>query len=99
MKDIKRGVFMQDIKVEIGDKDKHEAKITFIDEDISMAHGLRELIIDDENVEFAAVQKEHPEITSLILIIRVKRGNPISVIEKAAAKLAKMAKDLRKTVK
>lgn len=88
---------MVDVKIEL--KDKHHAEITFVGEDIAMVHAIREMLGDNEDVEFVAVLKDHPEVGEPKLIIKVKKGNPVSLVAKAAAKVAKAADELGKKLK
>ncbi|MCX8202528.1 MAG: hypothetical protein N3G74_01855 [Candidatus Micrarchaeota archaeon] len=87
---------MVEIKVE--KKDKNHVEIHFIGEDIAFVHALREYVIESDEVEFAAVKQEHIEVGEPILVVKTKKGNPIPIVSKAAAKLAKAAGDLAKTI-
>lgn len=51
---------MVEVKVEM--KDKHQAEITFIGEDVSMVHAIRKVLIENDEVSFAGVILEHPEV-------------------------------------
>ena len=86
-----------EVKVEM--KEKNHAEITFEGADLSLANAIRDILLQDEDVEFAGVVKEHPEVGDPKLILKVKRGNPMVHLSKAAAKLAKTAEELRKQLK
>ncbi|MEM3369273.1 MAG: RpoL/Rpb11 RNA polymerase subunit family protein [Candidatus Micrarchaeia archaeon] len=87
---------MSELKVE--KKDKNHVEIHFLDEDIAFVHALREFVVENDDVEFAAVKQEHIEVGEPILVVKTKKGNPIPIVAKAAAKLAKTAGDLAKTI-
>jgi len=86
-------------KIEIELDGKHQARIVFTGEDIGMINAIRGIVLNDENVDFASVNREHPELDKIIFTIKVKRGDPVKIVERAAEKLAKIANDLRKTIK
>jgi DNA-directed RNA polymerase subunit L len=87
------------MEVKVDKKDKHLVEITFVGEDISMVQAIRDQLIDDADVEFAGVVKEHPEVAHPKLVLRVKKGDPVSMTAKAAGKVAKAAGDLKKKLK
>ena len=87
------------VEMKIEKKDKHLVEVTFVGEDIAMVHAIRELLINDDDVEFAGVVKEHPEVAHPKLVLKVKKGDPVSMIAKAAGKIAKVAADLKKKMK
>jgi len=87
---------MQELKVER--KDKNNVKITFVGEDIAFVNAIRDIVSDEEDVEFAAVAQDHIEIGDPILIVKTKKGDPVSIVAKAAAKLSKQAEDLAKNL-
>ena len=88
---------MMEIKVD--KKDKTHVEITFVGEDIAMVQTMREYIVEDDNVEFAGVIKDHPEVGNPKLILKVKKGDPVSMAAKAAGKVAKAATELKKKLK
>lgn len=87
---------MVELKVE--KKDKNFVEIHFMNEDIAFVHALKEYVIENEDVEFAGVKQEHIEVGEPILVVKTKKGNPIPIVAKAAAKLAKAAGDLAKSI-
>ena len=87
------------MEVNVDLKDKHHAELTFTGEDISMLNMIKKLLIDDSDVDFIGVIQPHPELPEIKMIIKVKKGNPVSMVEKAAQKVAKMANEAKKKVK
>ena len=88
---------MVEIKVDM--KDKHHAEITFVGEDIAMINMVRNICQENDDVGFIAVVKDHPEIGHPKIVIKVKKGNPVAIVAKAAGKVAKMAEELGKKMK
>jgi len=87
------------MEVKVDKKDKHLVEITLIGEDVGMAQAIREHLIDDEDVDFAGVVKEHPEVADPKLVLKVKKGDPLTMVAKAAGKVAKAAAELKKKLK
>jgi len=84
------------VEVKVDMKDKHHAEITFVDEDISMVQAIRKVLSESDDVSFAGVLLEHPEVGHPKLIVKTKKGNPASLVAKAAGKVAKEAESLAK---
>ncbi|MEM3407931.1 MAG: RpoL/Rpb11 RNA polymerase subunit family protein [Candidatus Micrarchaeia archaeon] len=85
-------------ELKVNKVDKNHVEIHFFGEDIAFVHALREFVIENDDVEFAAVKQEHIEVGEPILVVKTKKGNPIPIVAKAAAKLAKTAEDLVKSI-
>ena len=83
---------MVEVKIEM--KDKHHAEITFVGEDIAMVNMIRNICSESDDIDFIAVVKDHPEVGHPKLIIKVKKGNPVALVAKAAGNVAKTAEDL-----
>ncbi|MCS7109623.1 MAG: DNA-directed RNA polymerase subunit L [Candidatus Micrarchaeota archaeon] len=86
------------VEIKVDKKDKNHAEIHFIGEDIAFVHALRTYVMESDDVEFAAVKQEHLEVGEPILVIKTKKGDPVSIVSKAASKLAKEANDLLKSI-
>ena len=61
-------------------------------EDIGLPNALREILIEDKDVEFAACKNEHPQVGAPLLMLRTKTKKAIDVLEGAVDKLKKEAK-------
>ncbi|MEM2963086.1 MAG: DNA-directed RNA polymerase subunit L [Candidatus Anstonellales archaeon] len=68
-------------------------------EDISVLNAIREIALEDEDVEFASCTQEHPEVGNLKLIVRTKSKDPAKVLANAAKKLADQAKKFKQDIK
>jgi len=86
------------VELKVDKKDKNHVEITFLNEDIALISAIREILVENEEVEFAAVKYDHLELANPILIVKTKKGNPSVLVSKAAAKVAKMAGDLAKSL-
>jgi DNA-directed RNA polymerase subunit L len=84
------------VEVKVDMKDKHHAEITFVDEDLSMVQAIRKVLLESGDVLFAGVLLEHPEVGHPKLIVKTKKGNPVTLVAKAAGKVAKEAESLAK---
>ena len=86
------------VELKVDKKDKNHVEITFLNEDIALISAIREILVENEEVEFAAVKYDHLELANPILIVKTKKGNPSVLVSKAATKVAKMAGDLAKSL-
>lgn len=86
------------VEVKVDMKDKHHAEITFVGEDVAMVHAIRKVLMESEDVSFAGVVQDHPEVGHPKLIIKTKKGNPVTLAAKAAGKVAKEAESLAKKI-
>ncbi|MBS3068763.1 DNA-directed RNA polymerase subunit L [Candidatus Micrarchaeota archaeon] len=68
-------------------------------EEQGFANALRELLILDKNVTFAAALQPHPQVASPHIFVRTKSGSPIAAIKDASKKLRKMAGDFKEELK
>ena len=86
------------MELKIDKKDKNHVEIIFMNEDIALIHAIREILAEYDEVDFAGVKQDHIELANPILVVKTKKGNPIPLVAKAAAKVAKMAGDLSKSL-
>lgn len=63
------------------------------------ANALRELLMADKNVVFAAVRQAHPQVASPCIMVRTKSGSPLSAIKDASKKLRKIAGEFKEELK
>ncbi len=74
-------------------------EIEVVGEDISFANAIREIAIQDEDVEFASCTLSHPETGQPKIILRTKKKDPQKVLAAAAKELASEAEKFKKAVK
>lgn len=87
------------VEVKVEKKGKNSVEVEFVDEDVAIAEAIKSFLLGEENVDFAAVVKEHPEVGHPRLILRMKKGEPLSAAKKAVAKVGKAIEELQKKVK
>ncbi|MCX6769328.1 MAG: DNA-directed RNA polymerase subunit L [Candidatus Micrarchaeota archaeon] len=85
--------------IEIVKSEKNYVEIQVLGDDYGVAAAIKELLLDDKDVEFAAYRVDHPQIGKPILMVRTKEGNPISSIKYAIKKLRKQATDFKDAIK
>ncbi len=77
----------------------HYLELEFEDEDVAFPHALREILIAEKDVEFAAVRSDHPQVGSPVLILRTKSKNALDVLEDALKELKDNVKDFKNGLK
>jgi DNA-directed RNA polymerase subunit L len=87
------------MEIEIIKNEKDYLELTLKGEEYGIANMLKELLLDDEKVEFAAYRMDHPVIASPVLVIRTKEGTPLAALKSAVKKLKKQATDFRDALK
>jgi len=86
-----------DIKVLAQEENYIELELT--DEEQGFANALRELLINDKNVEFAAYRVDHPQLSPPRLMVRTKSGSPLAAIKDAVKKLKKFSSEFNDEIK
>ncbi len=87
------------MEIEVIKNEKEYMEINLKGEEYGMANMLKELLLEDENVEFAAYRLDHPVVASPVLVIRTSSGTPLAALKSAVKKLRKMATEFRDAVK
>lgn len=67
-----------------------------LDEDETFLNMVRDELLEDKDVEFAACHREHPEVDVTKLIVKVKKGKPKSAVISAAKKVGKKIEEFKK---
>jgi len=83
------------MEVEIIKSEKDYAEIAIKGEDIGFINAINELLFEDADVEFAAYRLDHPIVGAPVLMVRMKKGSPISALRTAVKKLKKQASDFK----
>src|SRR3989338_6880649 len=86
-----------EIKVLAQEEDYIELEL--VGEEQGFANALRELLINDRNVVFAAYRVDHPQISSPRLMVRTKSGSPLVAIKDAVKKLKKYSSEFHDEAK
>ncbi|MCX8196959.1 MAG: DNA-directed RNA polymerase subunit L [Candidatus Micrarchaeota archaeon] len=88
-----------EIKIAKKEKDYIEIELHGEDVDIGFPNAIKEILLEDENVEFAACRHDHPLIAPPVLMVRVKEGSPVSALKSAIKKLRKQAVEFKELAK
>ena len=81
--------------IEIIKNEKDYAEVAIKGEDIGFINAIKELLFEDSDVEFAAYRLDHPIVAAPVLMVRMKKGSPISALRTAVKKLKKQASDFK----
>jgi DNA-directed RNA polymerase subunit L len=87
------------MEIEVIKNEKDYLEIVIKGEDYGLANMLKELLLDDGKVEFAAFRMDHPQAASPVLMVRTSDGTPLSALKSAAKKLKKQAADFKEALK
>ena len=70
-------------------------EVEMLGEDITLPSLLREALLENEDVEFAAYVQEHPQISAPKLVIRTRKKPAKEALKKAADKVGKRFEEFR----
>jgi DNA-directed RNA polymerase subunit L len=87
------------MELEIIKSEKDYVEIALRGEEYGLANMLKELLLEDGKVEFAAYRMDHPVVASPVLVVRVSEGSPLAAIKSAVKKLRRQAADFRDALK
>lgn len=87
------------MKINVKANEPHYLEIELEGEDIGLANALREILIEDKDVEFAASKLEHPQISPPTLLLRTRSKKAFDVFGAAVDKLHKDAAQFRTALK
>jgi DNA-directed RNA polymerase subunit L len=77
------------MKLNVKTQEPNFIEIEFIDEDISLVHALRELLVNEKDVEFVAAKSDHPQVGSPVLVLRTKKEDALETLRDALKTLKK----------
>jgi len=86
------------MKLNLKVKEENYVELEIEGEDHTLPNALKEILLENDDVEFAAYIIEHPEATPPKLIVRAKK-NPMPLIKDAVKQLAKQAADFKAAMK
>jgi DNA-directed RNA polymerase subunit L len=87
------------MELEIIKSEKNYVEIQVIGDDYGIAASVKEMLLEDKDIEFAAYRMDHPQIGKPVLMVRTKEGNPVSAIKYAVKKLKKQATEFKDAIK
>ena len=77
------------VKVNFVKKEDKHIEVEIEGEDLTLPHAIREILLEDDDVEFAACVQEHPQVASPKLIITTGKKKALSALKDAVKKLDK----------
>lgn len=77
----------------------HFLEIEIEDEDYGLAVALRDLLIQDKDVEFAAIRQEHPQVGKPTVVLRTKTKKALALLEAAVETVQEQAVEFRGALK
>lgn len=83
------------MEIEILKSEKDYLEVAIKGEDIGFINAVKEQLFEDSDVEFAAYRLDHPIVGAPVLMVRMKKGNPVSAVRTAVKKLKKQASDFK----
>jgi DNA-directed RNA polymerase subunit L len=84
---------------EILEDDKERLVILFKNEEPSFLNLLKSKLLEQEEVKFASVEKEHPEINNVTFKIVTTSASPRKCLEKALNEIEKEIEEIEKLFK
>ena len=87
------------MNVDVKKLEKNYLEIVLTDQDISLADSLREIVVEDKDVEFASAKLEHPQIGHPLIIIRTKSKDALELLIKAVSQLKGNADEFKAALK
>ena len=87
------------MEIEIVKSEKNYVEIIVRGDDYGIANAVKEMLLEDKDIEFAAYRMDHPQVGKPTLMVRTKEGNPISAVKYAIKKLKKQAADFKDAIK
>jgi DNA-directed RNA polymerase subunit L len=87
------------MKLKIVKEEDDYVEIAVEGEEHSLLNALRDILLEDKKVEFAAYYIDHPQVGIPRIMIRTKEGSPIAALREAVKKLRKRADEFREEIK
>ncbi|MFH0927134.1 MAG: DNA-directed RNA polymerase subunit L [Candidatus Micrarchaeota archaeon] len=87
------------MKLNVKKLEKNYLEIVLEGEDVSLADSLREMLVDDSDVEFVAARLEHPQVGHPILILRTKSKDALTLLIGAVEQLKDRAEEFKSALK
>ncbi len=79
-------------------KTAKELEIEITDENETILNPITEVLLQNNDVEYASYMSDHPESKNRRLFLRVKKGKPEEILLKAVKQLENEAKNFTKTI-
>jgi len=79
-------------------KTTKELEIEITDENETILNPITEVLLQNNDVEYASYMSDHPESKNRRLFLRVKKGKPEEILLKAVKQLENEVKNFTKTI-
>ena len=80
-------------------KTKKELEIEIKDETATLLNPITEILLKNDDVDYASYISDHPEAKKRTLYIRVKKGDPLDILKKSVKELETEIKKFTKDFK
>lgn len=87
------------MNLEVKKHEKNYIEVALIGEDVSLADALREILIEDKEVEFASARLEHPQVGHPTIILRTKSADALETLIGAVEQLKVSVDEFRDALK
>ena len=87
------------MEIEVIKNEKDYLEVTIKGVEIGLVNALKENLLEEKGVEFAAYRLDHPLTAAPVLMIRTTEGNPLSALKFAVKKLKKQAAEFKDALK
>jgi DNA-directed RNA polymerase subunit L len=87
------------MEIEILKSEKNYIEIAVKGDEYGIASAVKDLLLEDKDIEFAAYRIDHPLVGKPTLMVRTKEGNPLNAVKYALKKLKKNASDFKDAIK
>ena len=77
-------------------KTSKELELEITGENETILNPITEVLLENEDVDYATYMTDHPESNKRRLYIRVKKGDPEDILKKAVKQLEEEVKDFSK---
>jgi DNA-directed RNA polymerase subunit L len=79
-------------------KTTKELELEIIGETETLLNPITDVLLDNDDVDYASYMCDHPELKRRRLFIRVKKGNPEEILKKAVKQLEEEMKSFGKDI-
>ncbi len=87
------------MNIDVKKIEKNYIELLLVGEDISFAEALREILVENKDVEFVATKLEHPQASHPMIILRTKNGDAIDMLIEALATLKENCEEFKTALK
>ncbi|MFA5108645.1 MAG: RpoL/Rpb11 RNA polymerase subunit family protein [Candidatus Micrarchaeia archaeon] len=87
------------MELKIRKQEAHYLEIELVGEDIAFAESIKEILIENKDVEFASATLEHPQVASPLIVLRTKSKNALELLADAVDQLKESADEFKAALK